>query len=72
MYNFIIIAFSCVIGLFHMCRIIMFVSFWAESSLHDSVANEANKVLGFTFADNYTDPAATEVINQIVLIEGKR
>ena len=55
-----------------MCRIIMFVSFWAESSLHDSVANEANKVLGFTFADNYTDPAATEVINQIVLIEGKR
>ena len=61
----------CYFALFHMCRIIMFVSFWAESSLHNSIADEATKVLSFT--DNYTDPAATEIVNTVILlIEGRR
>ena len=43
----------------------MFVSFWAESSLHDTINGEATKIVNFTGI--YTDPGSAEIIQTVVL-----
>lgn len=49
----------------------MFVSFWAESSLHDTIYSEVNKIVNFTGI--YTDPVSAEIVQTVVLhTEAKR
>lgn len=49
----------------------MFVSFWSESSLHNSIAGEATNIVNFT--GYYVDPLSSEIVKTVVLfIETKR
>ena len=56
--------------------IIMFVAFWAESSLHSAITGEASKIVSFTnssFIENTAGSAAVDIVEAVVLlIEGKR
>ena len=49
--------------------IIVFVSFWAESSLHNAITGKASKIVSFTNSNNTT----VDVVEKVVLfIEGIR
>ena len=56
--------------------IIIFVSFWAESALHNAITGEASQIVSFTNSSAIVDTAgntAVDVVETVVLyIEGKR
>ena len=58
------------------CSIIIFVSFWAESSLHNAITGEASKIISFTnssFIEDTAGSAAVDIVETVVLfIEAKR
>ena len=59
-----------------LCSIIMFVAFWAESSLHNAITSEASKIVTFTnssFIEDNAGTVAVDIVDTVVLIiEGKR
>ena len=66
---------TCIIFLLP-CSIIIFVSFWAESSLHNAITGEASKIVSFTnssFIEDTAGSAAIDIVESVVLfIEAKR
>jgi hypothetical protein len=62
-------------SIFILYSIIMFVAFWAESSLHNAITGEASKIVSFTNSSNFIadGSVAVDIVESVVLlIEGKR